>query len=339
MPRSRGAAVCRFARLNLIILIPALLIASCGGGRRVGPAPDGVAAVERLQPGDHDVVVMHEGRARNYLVHVPGVAASAEALPVLLAFHGGGGNPGQFKRSAGLDEVADREGFIAVYPAGTGLGGFLLTWNAGTDCCGRARALGVDDVGFTRAVLDDLSRRLSIDRSRVYATGHSNGAGMTYRLAAEAPDLLAAIAPVAGASMGIPRASARPIPLLHIHSVDDPRALYDGGLGPPFPGTDNRVEHRSVQEDLAFWIALNGCEGDATIEDQREGRGGDVGQRAEKLVWSCQAGSQSEHWRLWGVGHGWPGASERPVEILVGPHTSLLSAAEEVWSFVSRFSR
>lgn len=285
------------------------------------------------------MAVVHDGRSRNYLVHVPTAAGAGRALPVLFAFHGGGGNPGQFKRSAGIDAVAEREGFIAVYPAGTGLGRFLLTWNAGSACCGRALTLDVDDVGFTRVVLNDLARRLRIDRSRVYATGHSNGAGMTYRLAVEAPNLFAAVAPVAGASMGISRRGARPIPLLHIHSVDDPRALYDGGLGPPFPGTDNRVEHRAVPDELAFWTDLNGCQDEPRVESRREGGVDGPGQSAERLVWSCRSGSPTEHWRLRGVGHGWPGATGRPNEELVGPHTNVISAAEEVWSFVSRFSR
>ncbi len=203
-------------------------IASCGSGGRTGQG--GTDRVPpRLVAGEHEIVVDHEGRNRYYLVYIPASAPTDAPLPVLLAFHDGGGNPTQFKRSAGIDRVAEREGFVVVYPAGTGFGRFLLTWNAGTECCGRALALDVDDVGFTRAVVNDLARRVTVDRSRVYATGHSNGAGMTYRLASEGSDLLAAVAPVAGASMGISRTNAEPVPLLHIHSVDDPRANWPSG--------------------------------------------------------------------------------------------------------------
>jgi polyhydroxybutyrate depolymerase len=322
---------------SFLALAAALAIASCGGGRRIAPAEPGVAP-PRLLPGEYDVAIVHEGRSRYYLAYVPAASATRGPLPVLLAFHGGGGNPAQFKRSAGIDRVAEREGFIAVYPAGTGLGRYLLTWNAGTACCGRALALDVDDVGFARAVVDDLARRVALDPSKVYATGHSNGAGMTYRLAIEAPDLVAAVAPVAGASMGIQRTNAQPLPLLHIHSVDDPRALYEGGTGPEFPGTDVRVEHRPAEEDLAFWRDLNGC-GTVAVEDERLGGVEAPDQRAERLVWDCRAGLPVEHWRLHGVGHGWPGAKERISQRLIGPSTTIISAAEEVWSFVSRFSR
>lgn len=162
---------------------------------------------------------------------------------------------------------------------------------------------------------------------------------MTYRVAAEAPDLVAAVVPVAGASMGIPRTSAEPMPLLHIHSVDDPRALYNGGLGPEFPGTDVRVEHSPVVDELSFWRDLNGCTGDAVVREERAGGAVDPGQAAEKLAWECGRNTPVEHWRLHGAGHGWPGGTERISERLVGPSPTVISAAEEVWEFVSQFSQ
>ena len=327
-------------RVKRVALALATILAAvaCGGRGATAPADAGNAPL-KLLPGEHEIAIRHEGRRRYYEVMVPARASASAPLPVLLAFHGGGGNPSQFKRSAGIDQIAEREGFVVVYPAGTGVGRFLLTWNAGRECCGRALALEVDDVGFTRAVVDDLARRVAVDRARVYVTGHSNGAGMTYRLAAEAPDLVAAIAPVAGASMGIARTSAEPIPLLHIHSVDDPRALYDGGLGPEFPGTGVRVEHSSVVDELKFWRDLNGCTGEAVVGEQRAGGAEAPDQAAEKLAWACGPRTPVVHWRLHGVGHGWPGGVERVSERLVGPGTTVISAAEEVWAFVSRFSR
>ena len=141
------------------------------------------SAVAGLAPGDHRFSLRHDGRNRTYITHVPGIAGR-RALPVMIAFHGGGGEAEGFKAYAGLDAVADREGFIVVYPNGTGvLPRRLLTWNAG-ECCGYAMNQRVDDAGFAIAVLDDLARRTAIDTRRVYATGHSNGAMMSYRLGA-----------------------------------------------------------------------------------------------------------------------------------------------------------
>jgi polyhydroxybutyrate depolymerase len=154
-------------------------------------------AQTKLAPGDHEFTMRHGGRARTYLVHVP--ARTKDRPAVIIAFHGGGGNAKGFQEYAELDAIADREGFLVVYPNGTGpLPRRLLTWNAGDGCCGFAMTRKVNDVGFATMVLADLEGRTPIDRARVYATGHSNGAMMAHRLAAERPELIAAIAPVAG---------------------------------------------------------------------------------------------------------------------------------------------
>lgn len=295
-----------------------------------------------LSPGNHEFTLRHGGRARSYLVHVPPRVASP--APVMLAFHGGGGHAANFQSYAELDGVADRERFLVVYPNGTGpLRGRLLTWNAGDGCCGYASQNQVDDIGFAIAVVDDLERRIRIDRERIYATGHSNGAILSHRLAAEHPEVVAAIVPVAG-SLDLTRfAPSRPVPVLQIHSVDDPRALYDGGLGPPFPGTRSRVFHQPVQAGLDRWIAADGCTTRPDTAEVRRGRPGttSAGHTATLLVWrGCRDGVEVRHWKLTGAGHGWPGTIAPPGgENLVGPRTDLVRAAEEAWAFASRFRR
>lgn len=312
-------------------------------GLAAAPAPQRRTA-QPLGPGDAELTLTHGGRRRSYLVHVPPARTGANTpRPVLVAFHGGGGNAKGFKDYAGLDTVSDREGFVVVYPNGTGpLRSLLLTFNAGNACCGSALRQDVDDVGFAVAVLDDLDRRLDVDRDRVYATGHSNGAIMTYRLAAERADLIAAIAPVAGAMSLDAFAPSHPVPVMHIHSVDDPRALYDGGVGPPFPGTNNRVTHAPVDAGLAKWIARNHCAPEAaTVESRRgEPQSDNAGQTATRLAYGpCMTGADVGLWKLTGVGHGWPGGESGSPERLIGPRTTLLNAADEVWAFVSQYSR
>lgn len=295
-----------------------------------------------LDPGDTELTLTHDGRRRSYLIHVP-LRRAAGPTPVVIAFHGGGGNAAGFKAYAGLDAVADREGFVVAYPNGTGpLRNRLLTFNAGNNCCGSAHTQNVDDVGFAVALLADLDGRLDIDRRRVYATGHSNGAIMTYRLAAERADLIAAIVPVAGAMSLDAFAPSRPVPVMHIHSVDDPRALYDGGVGPPFPGTNNRVTHAPVQAGIDKWIARNGCASEPRTAESRTGTPGSAsdGQTATRLVYGpCKTGADVIHWKLTGVGHGWPGGESGSPERIIGPRTTLVSAADEIWAFVSRYSR
>ena len=130
--------------------------------------------------------------------------------------------------------------------------------------------------------------------------------------------------------------------MLHIHSVDDPRALYPGGLGPPFPFTRVRVEHNAVEAELVRWAigstAARPAEGHRRAPRSRGGE--DAGQTATLLDFApCASGADVRLWKLTGAGHGWPGAPPVLGERLMGPETGVISAAEEVWRFVRGFSR
>src|SRR6266404_2656070 len=290
-----------------------------------------LAQAAPLEPGDHALALEHGNRERHYIVHVP--PRPRQPAPVILNFHGGGGHAAAQQEYSRIDALADREGFLAVYPDGTGSFN-LLTWNAGPTCCGYAAANKVDDTGFTAALIDDLAARTPIDAKRVYATGLSNGAMMAYRLAAELPNRIAAIAPVAGA-MQQPGPIAHAVPVLHIHSVDDPRALYEGGLGPPFPMTNTRVQHPAVSETLARWSAANGCKGEPRVAEERNGTGESAGHTAMHLVYpGCAAAL--EHWKLTGAGHVWPGGKPKYLTRLLGPGTGVIDANAEMWRFFSR---
>ena len=154
--------------------------------------------LRRSSPAIIRVTLQHGGRERSAIVHVPRRAAERQVLPVVVNFHGGGGHGANQKEYSLLDAVAESENFITVYPNGTGrLSGRLLTWNAGT-CCAYSVINKIDDVGFVRALIDKLAEKFPIDRRRIYATGMSNGGMMAHRLAAEASDVIAAVAPVAG---------------------------------------------------------------------------------------------------------------------------------------------
>jgi len=293
----------------------------------------------RLAPGDHEFGLQHQGRDRHYLVHVPPQVREALPLPVVLNFHGGGSNAAAQKDYSGMDRTADQEGFLVVYPDGSGpRTSRFLTWNAGR-CCGYAMEQDIDDVGFVLALLDDLARRTPVDRSRIYATGLSNGAMMAYRMAVDAADHIAAIAPVAGA-MGVEGGTpARPIPVLHIHSVDDPRALYEGGEGPPFPWTDRTVVHKPVEEAIREWVEFDGCPTQPTIEATivaEEGRA-DAGHTATRYRYaSCEGSAEVVFWQLTGAGHVWPAGQQDHLEQILGRSTQVIDANEVIWSFFSK---
>ena len=293
-----------------------------------------------LKPGDHEFSLTYQGLKRSYLVRMPPHASANAPPPVVINFHGGGGNAKTHKWYSRMDETADREGFIAVYPNGTGgLGDRLLTWNAG-NCCGAAALSRTDDVGLVLALLDDLARRTPVDGTRIYATGLSNGSMMAYRLAAEASDRVSAVAGVAGA-MTLPNFAPKlPVAVMHIHSVDDQRVLYDGGLGPVFPMTDTRVLHASVSSMLTKWLDHNRCSTQGAAAIPIAGSGADEGHTATRYTWRpCRVGTEVLLWKLTGPGHVWPGGQRDFLPLLLGTSSGVIDANREMWEFFSRYRR
>ena len=320
----------RFVSRLLLTLVVALLAGTAG------------ANAATLAPGDHEFTLNHGQLRRSYIARVPPQVKIGKPLPAVLNFHGGGAHARAQKQYSRMDETADREGFIAVYPNGSGgIGGRLLTWNAGA-CCGWAAANRVDDVGFAIALIDDLAGRVPLDREQIYATGLSNGSMMAYRLAAEAAHRIAAVAGVAGA-MTLPRfAPASAMPVMHIHSVDDQRALYDGGLGPAFPFTDTRVLHEPVDVALEKWIAHNGCRARPVVVGPVSGRpdAADAAHTATRYSYvPCRDGTKVVLWKLTGAGHVWPGGVQDYLPRLLGAGTTVIDANNEMWRFFSRFRR
>jgi len=297
----------------------------------------GIARGGYLSPGDHAITLTHGNRERSAIVHVPPHAAELRQIPVVLNFHGGGGHGANEQQYSLMDQLADRETFVTVYPNGSGrLDNRLLTWNAGT-CCAYAVINNIDDVGFVRALIAKLTDSIPIDPRRIYATGLSNGAMMSYRLAAEAGDLIAAIAPVAGGMVVAGIKSSRAVPVMHIHSVDDPRALYAGGLGLPFPLTKSQVFHPNVDQMILRWAKYDGCSAEPTIVDRRSG--GEHTQGATRYVYSpCRDGAEVDLWKLTGAGHVWPGGKQKVMERILGPSTEIIDANQEMWNFFQRFS-
>ena len=291
-----------------------------------------------LKAGNQTITLTHGGRERSAIVHVPPRAAEKSRLPVIFNFHGGGGHAANQQAYSLMDQVADRETFIVVYPNGTGrFSTRLLTWNAGA-CCAYAAINNVDDVGFVLALLSRLEALIPVDGRRVYATGMSNGAMMAYRLAADAGDTFAAIAPVAGGMVAPMIKSARPMPVMHFHSVDDPRALYHGGLGTPFPLTKSRVLHPDIDEMISRWVDHDGCRADPRKSEPLIG--GHYGkQTATRSVFgACREGAEVVLWRFSGVGHVWPGGKQEILPRILGPSTNIVDANAEMWKFFSRYS-
>ena len=188
--------------------------------------------------GDFDLrsgTLQHNGRDRRYVLFVPKVSPlKSGKMALVFVFHGGGGNAEHAIETTRMHKLAAREGFIVVYPEGTGrevMRKFMATWNAGV-CCGDAARENVDDIGFISKLIDTLARDYPVDLTRVYATGLSNGGALSYRLACELTDKIAAVAPVGyNGEIEICHPS-RPVPIMHVHGLLDGCAFY-GGWGNP----------------------------------------------------------------------------------------------------------
>jgi polyhydroxybutyrate depolymerase len=157
--------------------------------------------------------------------------ANPNGAPLILALHGGGGDPDQFAEASGLARAATRAGFAVAFPAGSSRrGDRLLTWNGGY-CCGYASRRGVDDIGFLKQVIEDAASRFGVDGAGVYITGMSNGSIMAETFAAQNPGLVRAVAGVSG-SMDTSRIRVQgKVPVLIIHGTADANVPYDGGVG------------------------------------------------------------------------------------------------------------
>ncbi len=185
------------------------------------------------------------GHDRSYRLYRPaGVPASA---PLVVVLHGGFGSAEQAERTYKWDELADSAKFVVAYPDGLN-----RAWNVnGGGCCGRPAREGVDDVAFISAAVADIAKNVGINAAKVYATGMSNGAIMSYTLACNT-DMLAAIGPVAGTQLD-PCKSPHPTSVMAVHGTADPLVPYNGGQG------FSVINGPSVPDVNAFWRNVDKC--------------------------------------------------------------------------------
>lgn len=283
------------------------------------------------KPGDYTFQIQHDGIDRTYRIHVPSRYDASRPTPLLVSLHGGGAtmdyqasdeNYGQISKS-------DQAGFIVAFPNGYSRlpGGKLATWNGG-NCCGPARDRNVDDVGFIRAMVDNLGRQLNIDRKRIYATGMSNGGIMAQRLACDAADMFRAIAPVAGTDNTKSCNPSQPVSVLQIHAKDDDHLPFNGGMGAKSMGRQV-TSFTSVPESISRWVKRDAC--NATPKRVLDKPGAHCerydGCRGDTHVELCVTDTGA---------HSWPGAAKwRGDE----PPSKAISANDVMWDFFEGLDR
>jgi polyhydroxybutyrate depolymerase len=228
----------------------------------------------------------------------------------------------------GLITKSEATGTIVVFPNGYSRrdNGRLATWNAG-QCCGPAHEANVDDVGFIRAMLIEVRKKLNVDGDRIFATGMSNGGLMAYRLACEMSDVFRAIAPVAGTDNTLECTPSRPVSVLHIHAKNDSHVLFEGGAGPDaFKSAVN--EFTSVPATISKWTKINGC---ASPPKRTQEVKGAYCERYEP----CESASLVELCVTESGGHSWPGGQKRRGET----PSKAISATDTMWEFFESVSR
>lgn len=260
---------------------------------------------EPLAPGDHEIAIDHDGQSRRYVLHVPPAHDGTIAVPLVVNMHGLLSTPESQIAWSTMNDATDARGWIGVYPAG-----IANSWNAGT-CCGDASATGVDDVGFIHAVVDDVARHGCIDPRRIYATGMSNGGHMSFRLACDAADRFAAVAPVAGAMRVTACTPSRPIAVLAFHGVQDAIVPYADDVA-----------------SIDGWVATLGCDATPAQEDFTGGN---------CRSWSgCDGAAALELCTLDPRGHCWPGGEPSLCFGILGEHSDAIDANTTMLDFFER---
>ncbi len=283
-------------------------------GCRADGDPDAPTSVETLLEGRSNVNVQTPGGPRRVLTYRPPGLPDGPS-PLIIVLHGGFGSGIGALERYGFEAAADENGFVVVTPDGSGV---FQTWNAG-ECCGDASRNDVDDVRFIRNLIQRLSAIEEIDPDRVYVTGMSNGAAMAYRLACEAADVIAAIAPVSGSQSFTPCEPSEPVAVAHLHGALDTHIPAEGGVG---DDAVLDVEWPDLESQFEAWRAHNAC-GPPEIT-----RTGEVNCRRSP---ECSDGALVELCVVEEMGHQWP-----PVDIPIrnNPTSDAINATDYVVDFL-----
>lgn len=266
--------------------------------------------------------IIHDNLYRSYITYIPSIYNASQPTPLVFNFHGLTGNSTIAMWRADFRSIADTANFIIVHPQGllNNLG--ETHWNVGQI------GTSINDIDFISSLLDSLSLEYNIDSDRVYSTGMSNGAYMSYRLACELSDKIAAIAPVAGSYFSYMLNSCNPThatPVLHIHGVADSNTIYYGK-----PGVE------SIPSIISYWVNYNQCDTQSVFTQIANSNLMDSSM-VEHYNWKNGVnGVGVEHFKIIDGGHTWPG-SNFP-NIGNGGITNYdINASLEIWKFFSKY--
>ena len=307
----------------VVLAVLATVVSACGSSPTIRRTSEICSEPRRLPAGTSTHTFTSHGSEHRYELYVPPGYDGTQRLPVMMTFHGLGGDPATFLATTRMTQLAAQEGFIVVTPQGTGE---PSRWNfRGTKADSRT------DADIVHDLVAEVRRAGCTDPSRFYASGFSNGAVLALTLACDARHDFAAVGAVSGA--WYPRrqcSAAGPARVVYIHGTADRIAPFRGGstlIGvlPP------------VRQMLADWANHDACTDSAT--DQ-------LTAHVQRTEWSgCEVGSALTTYVIRGGGHAWPGgdpsvrATDQRFLRARGHMTQEIDATKVIWDFVSRTSR
>ncbi|MBD2415687.1 hypothetical protein FACHB389_07910 [Nostoc calcicola FACHB-389] len=306
---------CRFFKNILISVCTITLVTACNSSQ----AKDKSISQEKIVRGDNYGELQDQGKLRTYYFYTPKSYDPDRPMPLVLVFHGDDGNGRSISNVTRFNELADREGFLVVYPDGID-----QKWSLRGNAKGK-----VDDVLFVSALIGHLQEQINIDSHKIYATGFSRGGILTQALACNLPDKIAGFASVA-ASLPVrlePNCQPQtPISILTINGTNDRDVLYEG---------DDHTQRGalvSISDMVDFWRSRDRCTSSNKSLQFSE----------DKVKTSLYAGcsDNSEVWHLAVVngGHFWPGGASTDESLNKFNANLGLNASETIWNFFQRHS-
>ena len=334
---------CASAFSGLAMLLLFMVILLCIFEAPALAIPENISGANEAGMKQQRFSIMHDGVERTYFVHLPESYKEGTAAPLLILLHGGGGLARRMLAFTGFGPIAEKHGIVVVAPSG-----IERHWNDGRVKTGyKAHDEKIDDVAFIAALIKKIETEHSIDPNRIYATGISNGAMMSYRLGLELSEKIAAIAPVVGSlpdafgaktqGAAIVKAS-HPVPAIIFNGTDDPLVPFKGGEVHFYRKKLGTV--LSVADTAQFWAARNGCESKPKVSSVPVS---DPDMKVVKTTFSgCANGADVVLYAIEGAGHTWPGpepgAQYLPAR-LIGRACHGLNATELIWEFFEKHAR
>ncbi len=308
----------------LTVIIVALIV----GGTAIGV----FVYLKISESGDIQGSITVDGIKRTFIIHLPKNYSKNNSMPMIIALHGGGGNGKDMEKLTNykFNKLADKEKFIVVYPDGIG-----RHWNDGRNLSFYyTQRENINDVKFISELIDYMVKDYNVNASRVYVTGMSNGALMTYRLAYELSDKIAAVAPVDGAiplNIYLNETPTSQIPVLMINNVNDPILPWGGGT--PHFGNKKLGKVIGVEETAAFWAKIDNC----TMIKNKEYLP-DIDKNDGTRVWVREyinntTGIKVVLYGIDGGGHTWPDGYQYLPQSVIGKTSKDINACEVIWEF------